>query len=183
MRRTLVAALRSNGAQRQRRTEWTHCAGFTSSSSGSTPLHHGFSPGACPVLRRINFGLTLVSWEYTICALGPVDLVYCLDGNHVTAAGDHGTEQVRLADGRQQGASRQQKGTGHVSLSDLWCWWSVDCDVVYLRTQLFGALIIVAYIMKLKLLHYSISIYQLLSSEIWNCHKIYTKSNILDWLH
>lgn len=29
MRRTLVAALRSNGAQRQRRTEWTHCAGFT----------------------------------------------------------------------------------------------------------------------------------------------------------
>lgn len=46
-------------------------------------------------------------------ALGPVDL-YSLDGNHVTAAGDHGTEQVRLSDGREQGASRQQKGTSEV---------------------------------------------------------------------
>lgn len=119
-RRTVVAALRSNSAQRgdaRRRAP-----------SGQTPpllplssLHHGFTPGARPALRRINFGYTeaLASWEYAACAHGPVDLQR-LDGNHVTAAGDHGTEQVRLADPREQGAPRQQKGTGHDAVERVW---------------------------------------------------------------
>lgn len=59
---------------------------------------------------KVDF--TRVSWEYT----GAVDLC-CLDGNHVAAAGDHGTEQVRLADGRDQVASRKQKGTERARFS------------------------------------------------------------------
>lgn len=52
-----------------------------------------------------------MSWDYT----GAVDLC-CLDGNHVTAAGGHGTEQVRLAGRRGQVSSRKQKGTERARL-------------------------------------------------------------------
>lgn len=70
MRRTVGAALRSNGARRQRRTQRRRQrARFTSSSSGSAPLHHGFSSGACPALRRINFGLnTRIMGIHWLCA-------------------------------------------------------------------------------------------------------------------
>lgn len=117
-----VEAGRSRSAQSKQRSDRNTQRGaqrtrITSFPSGSTPLHHGSSSGSRPALRRINFGLTprSLSWEYTVCALGLVDL-YSLDGNHVTAAGDHGTEQVRLSDRREQSASRQQKGTSDASL-------------------------------------------------------------------
>lgn len=87
-------------------------AGFTSAPPGSPPPYHGCSRGAFPALRRIKWTLPRVSWEYT----GAVDLC-CLDGNHVAAAGDHGTEQVRLADGGDQVASRKQKGTERARFS------------------------------------------------------------------
>lgn len=74
--------------------------------------NHGCSRGAFPALPRIKWTLRRVWWEYT----GAVDL-WCLDGNHVAAAGGHGTEPVRLADGGHQVASRKQKGTGRARFS------------------------------------------------------------------
>ena len=84
-------------------------SGFTSSSSvriSSSPpwIVLGLEPSSPPdklrTYPRVIGNVRLQSvrsapWIYT-----------CLDGNHVTAAGDHGTEQVRLSDGR-----KQQKGT------------------------------------------------------------------------
>lgn len=100
-RRTVCAALRSNGARTQRRrTERTEAE--------ASWIH---TRSACRSLPdKLWKSKPLASWEYAARALGAVDISR-LDGKHVTAAGDHGTEQVRLADPREQSAPRQQEGT------------------------------------------------------------------------
>lgn len=43
-----------------------------------------------------------------------MDLCCSLNGHHVTAAGDHGTEQVRVCERRQENSSREQEGKKQV---------------------------------------------------------------------
>lgn len=75
-----VEADRSLGAQNKQRSyrdshsEEQQQTRFTSSSSGSTPLHHGLSSGSCPALRRITFGL--LSWEYRLQSVRSAPWIY-----------------------------------------------------------------------------------------------------------
>lgn len=104
--------VRSAQIKPRAQTEETHRA--DRSKSPPPPWIHTGS--ACRSLPDKLWKLkkkTLASWEYAALALGAVDISR-LDGNHVTAAGDHGTEQVRvrLTDPREQSAPRrQQEGT------------------------------------------------------------------------
>lgn len=105
-------------------TEETHRA--DRSKSPPPPwIHTGSACRSLPdKLWELKKKKTLASWEYAALALGAVDISR-LDGNHVTAAGDHGTEQVRLTDPREQSAPRQQEGTcrSRCCAVGLFWWW------------------------------------------------------------